>query len=216
MTENKKAAKILITAGPATTRLDTVRKITNHSTGGLGRDLALSALEAGHQVTLLRSRLCTVPPPPPACQRIDFTDIEELQDALYRVAESSFDAVWHAAAVGDFLLYSATTGDGQVLESGSKWPSRIEQLVCTFKPAPKLIRLLPDLFPGATRVGWKYATEGSLTELRLAALEQIRENRTHLCIINGPAYGPGFGVCDAADGYNHVPDAFELAQRLLE
>ena len=51
-----KNARILITAGGTTEPIDSVRSITNTSTGETGFVLAQSLLAQGHQVTLLQSR----------------------------------------------------------------------------------------------------------------------------------------------------------------
>ena len=44
---------ILITSGGTSEAIDSVRSITNHSTGSLGKILAEMALTKGHQVTLI-------------------------------------------------------------------------------------------------------------------------------------------------------------------
>ena len=44
---------ILITSGGTSEAIDSVRSITNHSTGSLGKILTETALAKGHQVTLI-------------------------------------------------------------------------------------------------------------------------------------------------------------------
>ena len=46
-------ARILITSGPTRQYLDPVRYLTNASSGRMGAAIAASAIEAGHEVTIV-------------------------------------------------------------------------------------------------------------------------------------------------------------------
>lgn len=48
--------KILITSGGTTEAIDSVRGITNHSTGRLGKVIAETFLNQGHEVTLITTK----------------------------------------------------------------------------------------------------------------------------------------------------------------
>ena len=54
---------ILITSGGTSEAIDSVRSITNHSTGSLGKILAEMALAKGHQVTLITTPTALKPDP---------------------------------------------------------------------------------------------------------------------------------------------------------
>jgi hypothetical protein len=43
-----------------------------------------------------------------------------------------------------------------------------------------------------------------------AGLRQIEENRTDACVLNGAAYGKGFGVCEKAGPLKHCEGEEEL------
>ncbi len=61
--------KVVVSAGPTRETLDPVRFLSNHSTGLQGYAVAQAALDAGADVTLIRSRPpdCPLRPPPPLC-----------------------------------------------------------------------------------------------------------------------------------------------------
>ena len=54
--------RCIVTAGPTVEPLDAVRRLTNHSTGTLGTQLANHLAGCGHDVLLLRSRTATAAP----------------------------------------------------------------------------------------------------------------------------------------------------------
>jgi phosphopantothenoylcysteine decarboxylase/phosphopantothenate--cysteine ligase len=93
---------VLVTAGPTREYIDSVRFITNASTGRMGCAVAAAAASAGHRVTLLLAEAVAAGhEPPPDCEVVPFVTVAELKAAL----EARFDgcdALVMAAAVGDF------------------------------------------------------------------------------------------------------------------
>ena len=61
-------------------------------------------------------------------------------------------------------------------------------------PTAKLILRLRDRFPRARLVGGKFEVDGGREAALRAAWQQLAEAGTGLCVANGPAYGPGFGL----------------------
>ena len=92
--------KVLVTAGPTREYIDSVRFISNASSGRMGCAVAAAAARAGHDVTLLHGPLACHKPK--SCRRcVPFVTVAELRDALNeRFADC--DALVMAAAVGDF------------------------------------------------------------------------------------------------------------------
>lgn len=180
---------VLITAGPAWEPIDAVRRITNHSTGTLGSFLAEHLQHSGNQVTLLYGESATAPPPASLTQLKRFSHSQSLQALLEDAAARSYDLILHLAAVADYRVHSV---NGLPPGSG-KLSTRSGNLQLTLQPAPKLIALLRPLFPTASLVGWKYEVEGDRAETLDAGLRQVCDNHTHACVVNGPAYGDGFG-----------------------
>ena len=69
---------ILITSGGTSEAIDSVRSITNHSTGSLGKILAEMALAKGHQVTLITTPTALKPDPHPQLRLLLIDNVEEL------------------------------------------------------------------------------------------------------------------------------------------
>jgi hypothetical protein len=82
------------------------------------------------------------------------------------------------------------------------------------EPAPKILPHLHDWFPHAWIAGWKYELEASREDAIEAARAQLASNHTNATIINGAAYGPGFGLLEDAQPPVHFADKRELAQFL--
>jgi len=93
--------RVLVTSGGTAEPIDAVRVITNRSTGRTGAGIADHLARSGHEVVLLRSRDSAAAPP--GCREEVFGSFDELDRALARILSGArFDAVVHAAAVGDF------------------------------------------------------------------------------------------------------------------
>jgi phosphopantothenoylcysteine decarboxylase/phosphopantothenate--cysteine ligase len=111
------------------------------------------------------------------------------------------DAVFHVAAVSDFRFGRAyeRVASGKLVERReSKLTTATGELLVELRPTPKLIRSLRGWYPRAVLVGWKYELDGSREESIAKARQQIVQNRTDACVVNGTAYGTGYGLVKAA------------------
>ena len=72
------------------------------------------------------------------------------------------------------------------------------------------------MFPSTILVGWKYELDGTRQEVIAKGHQQIEECLTDACVLNGKAYGPGFGVLTREGQLTHLPDKKTLCQFLLE
>ncbi len=72
-----------------------------------------------------------------------------------------------------------------------------------------------DLFPNARIVGWKYELVGSREDALAAGARQLTEARTDLCVVNGAAYGSGFGLLEPAGAFTQARASEELCSMLL-
>lgn len=206
--------RIIVTCGPAWTPVDRMRRLTNASTGALGGRLAGTLHAAGHEVLLFRGELATVPPPPGVAVR-PFSTNEDLAAQLQAVEQrEGVGAVLHAAALTDFEVARATDEAGRALVEG-KFPTRAGGLRLDLRPAPKLLPQLRGWFPAARIAGWKYEVDGGPEGARAAAERQLATGAVDVCVLNGPAHGPGFSVL-AADGVKlHGAEAAALAAWLV-
>jgi phosphopantothenate---cysteine ligase (CTP) len=202
---------VVITGGPSSEPIDDVRLITNRSTGELGVILAQAFRQGGHDVSLFLGRLSQYRHP----QAAYFDRNEDLQRMLGETAErKSVDVVLHAAALADFQVVTVRAGN---IDLGlKKIGSEHEILSVELAPKPKVIAGLRDLFPNALIVGWKLELEGSREDLVREATQQVKKNRTDACVINGRAFGDGFGFCTSEGLLRSVPSKPELASFLVQ
>ena len=206
----------IVTAGPTHEPLDRVRRLTNFSTGKLGVELANYLTARGHWVTLFVGESATYPGERRAAEVRTFTTTASLRDGLMAMGVRPVEAVFHAAAVSDFAFGAvwerSPEGELKEIKSG-KFSTRAGRLLVELVPTPKLIAELRGWFPQARLIGWKFEVDGRREDVVLAARRQLAEARTDLCVANGPAYGPGFGLVSAADERS-VADAASLYTEL--
>jgi phosphopantothenoylcysteine decarboxylase/phosphopantothenate--cysteine ligase len=91
--------RIVITAGPTREYIDSVRFLSNASSGRMGTAVARAALQAGHHVTFLAGPI--IETPPQGCEVLRFVSCDDLHRALDDTFPTA-DALIMAAAVGDF------------------------------------------------------------------------------------------------------------------
>ena len=63
-------------------------------------------------------------------------------------------------------------------------------------------------------MGWKYELTGTRDDALSAATRQIESSKTNACVVNGAAFGPGFGVCESGVELVHCPDKPRLCAHL--
>ncbi len=206
----------IVTTGPASAPIDDVRRITNFATGEIGSLLAGSLLRYGFEVLLFRGRGATCTDLTAGVLLHEFTTNRDLAHALEELSATrgkDVRAVFHAAALSDYHVASVRgPDDTRTLEH--KIPSDLSQLHLVLEPAPKLLPRLSAWFPQAWIAGWKYELEGSRENAIAAGREQIAQRRTHATIVNGAAYGPGFGFLEAENAPVHFEQKREAADFL--
>jgi len=208
--------RVIVTCGPSYEPIDDVRRLTNFSTGELGLLLTDELTRAGFEVICLKGAGATSNVSAKAHLITLFATNDHLLAKLQRIAASEeIGAVFHAAALADFRVKEVRTSEGDAV-SAAKISSRSGGLTISLEPAPKIIRELRPLFPKALIVGWKYEVEGSADDAVAKGARQMEEMRTDLCVLNGRAYGAGFGVLQADGAVTHYPTRLELCVHLAE
>jgi phosphopantothenoylcysteine synthetase/decarboxylase len=202
--------RVVVTCGPASAPIDAVRCISNFSTGELGAVLAGHLAEAGFEVLCLKGVGATA--------RFDggfaireFRTNADLAALLKEAAGGAGEppcAVLHAAALSDFEV--CREGMPRV----GKLRSDSEGLSLRLRPAEKVLPKLRGWFPRACLVGWKFEVDGSMDNARRRAMAQLASCATDLCVLNGPAAGPGFTVIAPDATSLHLPDKRSLASDL--
>lgn len=188
---------VLTTCGPTFEPLDRVRRLTNFSTGRLGTLAANYFRRLGQASTLLRGEQATFRGADEGVEVEEFTTTADLLARLQRREENPPRAVFHAAAVADFSVgrLFRKLADGTLAEvAEGKATTRGGTLLAELVPTPKILPQLRGFFPRAVLVGWKYEVDGSPADVRDRGMEQLAACGTDYCVLNGPAYGPGFGL----------------------
>jgi phosphopantothenoylcysteine decarboxylase/phosphopantothenate--cysteine ligase len=215
----KTKMRCIVTAGPTYEELDEVRRLTNFSTGTLGTELTQYLTEQGHEVVLLRGYYATCRLETRANTAQVFTTVADLRERLRQLGAQGADAVFHAAAVSDFTFGKIwnRAADGSLQEvQAAKISSRVGLLLAELRPAPKILAELRGWFPKAYLTGWKYELEGDREQAAARARGQVEENQTDACVVNGRAYGNGFGLISPTGTCEHLPDKPALFATLLE
>jgi len=198
----------IVTAGPAYEPLDDVRRLTNFSTGRLGTELANYLAARGHNVFLLLGEQATYAGERRAQRVESFSTTADLRAKLKALAAKKVDAIFHAAAVSDFSfgrIFAPGAANKLVpIKPARKISTRQGKLLVELLPTPKIIVELRGWFPRSKIVGWKFEADGKRADAAAAARRQLAECSTDLCVMNGPAYGEGFGLVGKKGAATHL------------
>jgi phosphopantothenoylcysteine synthetase/decarboxylase len=206
--------RVVVTCGPSYEPIDEVRRITNFSTGELGTMLANYLAKAGCDVVCFRGVGATSPMRVTGAKLVPFATNEHLRSSLEELPQrEKIAAVFHAAALCDYRVKSVHTRAGAEV-AATKFPSRAGELTLTLDPLSKLIHSLRDLFPASRIVGWKYELVGSRADVLAAAIRQLAESRSDACVMNGAAYGGGFGFLEPKLKPVHFADKAAICAHL--
>ncbi|MEY2598111.1 MAG: Coenzyme biosynthesis bifunctional protein CoaBC [Verrucomicrobiota bacterium] len=211
------ARHAVVTCGPALAPIDDVRRITNFSTGELGVRLCEELVRNGWRVTCLKGTGATYRDPEGANLRvIPFETNGDLLDALVGMDEpESVSTVFHAAALCDFEVFRIEGPDGtELLEK--KIPSFYPEVRVLLRPSFKLLPRLEEIFPKAKVVGWKFELRGDRASALTCAKVQLDLVHSSLCVLNGAAYGDGFGIMDHSGLIAEVASRTELSRWLCD
>lgn len=202
-----KNKKMLITAGPTWVPIDSVRVISNISTGEMGLLLAKKAADNGAIVDLCLG--------PIGSFNLDkkihvfrFTYFSELFAFIKRgLKKKKYDVILHAAAVSDYLTH---------IKRG-KISSKKNSLVLKLKRAPKIIKVIRQLNSKAYLVMFKFETGVSDSLLIKRAQIAMKQGKADMVIANTIKDGKYKGYILNGAGLISKSLAKEgLSQRLIE
>jgi len=148
----RRALRVLISAGPTREPIDPVRFLSNYSTGTMGACLAAEALRRGHRVTMVNGP--TTAPMPARAMVIDVERARDMQAALRREMARA-DALIMAAAVCDFE--PATRRASKLARHG--------RMTLVLRATPDVVGGLPRR-PGQVIVGFALETSQDLARVR--------------------------------------------------
>jgi len=197
--------KVLITAGPTYEPIDTVRGVTNQSSGKMGYAVAQAAAEAGANVTLVSG--ATALPAPAGVERIDVLTADEMHKAVMARAKDA-----------DVFIAVAAVADYRPLEPK---PHKIKRgngsLKLELAPNPDILADVAALPKGPFCVGFAAETEN------LRANAEAKRRQKHIPLLAANLASETFGKDTNAltllddDGVYELPRAAKivLARQLV-
>lgn len=206
----------VITTGPSSEPIDEVRKITNSASGEIGSHLAGALVRLGFHVFIFRGRGATHCDVPAGATLHEFATNRDLVRFLEELAATrghEVRAFFHAAALSDYAVAGVRGPDGTTRQ-GRKIPGDLSEIHLVLEPAAKLLPRLRSWFPQAHITGWKFELDGTREDAVQTARLQIEEGRTDCTVVNGSAYGPGFGLLEGLNPPLHFDTKRELADFL--
>ena len=166
-----KGKKILISLGGTYEPIDSVRGITNKSSGKMGLALAKEAYIRGADLTLVVANVSVEIPS--VFNVIHVETGSEMNDVILDLI-SDFDIFISTAAVSDFKFKQI---DGKKIDSSSS-------LFLNLKPTTKIIREVKKINPDIFLVGFKAEFNISKEEIIDCARKQIEAAGTDIVIAN--------------------------------
>lgn len=163
--------RILILAGGTTEPIDTVRSITNTSTGQTGAQMADYFTEMGYEVELITSKNAARPSHLIKCYL--YSSFNDLQGCL-KLLDNPFDIVINLAAISDFSVkavkkVNSQTHNEESLSRDNKINSDLqknEHISVELQKNPKILMHLKEQFPQACRIGFKLTSDHSLNDIQ--------------------------------------------------
>ena len=186
--EKLRGKKILMTAGPTVEKIDSVRVITNQSSGKTGTLLASELISAGAKVTLVYGPGTSEPPKGAKIIRVN--SVDEMNKAVKKALKKKFDIAIMAAAASDYVVKNATS---------SKIKSDKKEVNVKLVKAQKIIDVIKNKQKGIFLVGFKAETDISKNELVSSAKKKLKDSKADMIVAN-----------DIGRNYNKDPNYNEI------
>ncbi|SDA69227.1 phosphopantothenoylcysteine decarboxylase domain-containing protein [Methanobrevibacter millerae] len=163
--------KVLISLGGTFEPIDSVRGITNKSSGKMGLALAKQAYILGADVTLVVANVSVEISP--LFNVIPVETSKQMAKAIFEIVKD-FDIFISTAAVSDF----------EVVERKSRKIDSDSSLAINLKPTVKIIRQIKKINPSIFLVGFKAEFNISREDIIYCAHKQINDAGTDLVVAN--------------------------------
>ena len=221
--------KILGTSGGTSEAIDSVRSITNHSTGRLGKIITETLLAAGHEVCLITTNRALKPEAHP---NLSIQEINNTNDLLLEMKERvpNYQVLIHSMAVSDYTPVYMTGLDEVKTSSNlegfldkqnkeTKISSTDEVQVLFLKKTPKIISLVKEWNPSIHLIGFKLLVDVTEDHLIEVARQSLVKNQADLIIANDLTQistSQHKAIFVEKDGLQTVQTKEEIAELLLE
>ncbi|GAB6709753.1 phosphopantothenate--cysteine ligase [Streptococcus uberis] len=221
--------KILITSGGTTEQIDSVRGITNHSTGKLGKEMAEHFLKAGHQVSLVTTKAAVKPNASEQLSIYHITNVASLIQTLKPLVENH-DVLIHCMAVSDYTPVYMTdleevkeTTDIETLLKKSNQETKISSSsdvqVLFLKKTPKVISMVKEWNPNIQLIGFKLLVDVTEDQLISVAKDSLTKNKADYIVANDLATisaDSHKALLVSKDEVLSLPTKSEIAETLLK
>jgi phosphopantothenoylcysteine synthetase/decarboxylase len=168
--------KVIITSGATREHIDTIRFISNISTGRLGALMAETAAAEGFDILYIHGAGAVLPQELPSIRLFPVISAEDARLALEEcLKDPEVRAVIHPMAVSDYTPSIPETG---------KLSSNAEELVLTLKPTPKLVRSIKKHRPDVLLVMFKLESGLARDELIDRARRSMEAAQADLAVAN--------------------------------
>lgn len=176
-----KKLNVVITSGGTREAIDSVRVLSNISSGRLGATIANEFLKHGHEVTYVASKNSIMPASyfTGEYSFIATKDTDSVMETMQECVPKA-DVVIQAIAVSDFTF---DLEESIKLSSGSP-EAFIEHMRKTIVKTPKIISKFRGWNPDAILVGFKFTVGKSGAELVHIANELMKDNKLNMVLAN--------------------------------
>ena len=205
---------VLITSGGTQEKIDSVRVITNKSSGSTAATIADHLIGLGYQVTYLHAESAILPKL--NCDKISFLDFKGLEGSIHQLLGSqNYSAMIHAAAVSDFSVEQTF--------AENKIPSD-QDISLKLKRNPKLVNQLREFSKNKNLkiIAFKMTADESL-EKQQAAVEKLYKSsnadfivQNDLSEINWKTGRHSFHLYEGKTLTENLGSKTELAQKIAE
>jgi phosphopantothenoylcysteine decarboxylase/phosphopantothenate--cysteine ligase len=208
-----KDKKFLISAGSTYEKIDSVRGITNRSSGKMGLEIAKEAFIQGADVTVITGRMEVHVPKVFKWIRVEST--EEMKDEVIKILPEN-DIFVSAAAISDFTVEKTSNKNTNKISSE-------EDLILNLKPATKILNLVKKINPKIFLVGFKAEYNVTEDELVFLARKRIKSSGAEFIVANDVSVkGAGFGsdknqviIVDGETFTVPLKSKTEIAQKII-
>ena len=169
-----KGRRVLVIAGSTAEPIDSVRVITNRSSGRTGAEIVRALSGRGAEVTLLAAEGVQERFRAPCVRALTFSSVEDILSRLEGLGDlNAFGAIVNCAAISD---YSLPKREGKI-------PSGLEPLTLELRPAPRVLGAIRERF-GGLLVGFKLEADVESEALVQRARKRQGEQRLDIMVAN--------------------------------
>lgn len=199
-------ANFIITAGGVSEPIDKVRKITNSSSGKLGKIIAEEILKSNNNVNIIYY-ICPKNALKPVNEKVKIIEVNNTMELKAKIElllkNVNINYFIHSMAVADYMVDYITTKkmleesiinsnyniakaleDDQRKITDNKISSNQKDLIIVLKPTPKIISMIKNLNPETFLVGFKLLDKVSEQQLIEVATELRDKNNCDLVVAN--------------------------------